>query len=99
VGDGDAICALDRGWEAAWVAVDSDQRCSEQRKGSKMGVCKCKSECVGSSRMCSRSRRRRGCAGAGAGKPAGGVAARAAAARRGEARAGQREVGKAAGKA
>jgi hypothetical protein len=47
---------------------------------SKMGVCKCKSECVGSSRMCSGSRRRRGGARAGAGKPAGGVVARAAAA-------------------
>jgi hypothetical protein len=61
VGDGDAICALDWGWEAAWVAVDGEPRqrwCSggvwwsEQRKGSKMGVCKCKSESVGSSRIC-----------------------------------------------
>jgi hypothetical protein len=25
-GDGDAICALDRGWEAVWAAVDGDQR-------------------------------------------------------------------------
>jgi hypothetical protein len=49
--------------------------------------------------MCSGSRRRRGCVGAGAGKPAGGVAAWAVAARRGEAGAGQREAGKAAGKA
>jgi hypothetical protein len=46
--------------------------------------------------MCSGSRRRRGCVGEGAGKLAGGVAARAAAARRGMARAGQREAGKAA---
>jgi hypothetical protein len=49
--------------------------------------------------MCSGSKRRRGCAGAGAGKPAGGVAAWAAVARRGEAGAGQREAEKAAGKA
>jgi hypothetical protein len=45
-----------------------------------------KRECVESSRTCSGSRRRRGHARAGAGKPAGVVAARAAAARRGEAR-------------
>jgi hypothetical protein len=45
-----------------------------------------KSECVGSFRTCSGSRRRLGRTGAGAGKPAGCVAARAAAARRGEAR-------------
>jgi hypothetical protein len=61
---------------------------------SKMGVCKCKSKCVGSSRMCSGSRRRHGCAGAGAGKPTAGVAARVAAARRREAGAGQRGPGK-----
>jgi hypothetical protein len=108
VGRGGTLGALDRGWEAVWVAIDGGQRVrwgsgeawwSEQKKGSKMGVCKCKSECVGSSRMCSGSRRRRGCAGAGAGKPAGGMAARAVAAGRGEARAGQREAEKAAGKA
>jgi hypothetical protein len=58
-----------------------------------------KRECVGSSRMCSGSRRRHGRAGAGAGKPAGVVVARAAAARRGEAGKGQREAGKAVGKA
>jgi hypothetical protein len=40
------------------------------------------------------SRRRCGCAGAGAGKPVEGVAARAAAVRRGEVGAGQREAGK-----
>jgi hypothetical protein len=44
--------------------------------------------------MCSGSRRRRGCAGAGVGKSAGGVAARAVAARHGEAGAGQRGPGK-----
>jgi hypothetical protein len=49
--------------------------------------------------MCSGSRRRRGNVGAGAGKPAGVVAARAAAARCGEAGKGQREAGKVAGKA
>jgi hypothetical protein len=58
-----------------------------------------KRECVGSSRMCSGSKRRRGRTRAGAGKPAGVVAARAAAARCGEAGKGQREVRKAAGKA
>jgi hypothetical protein len=51
-----------------------------------MQTCEIKRECVGSSKMCSGSRRRRGHVGAGAGKPAGVVAARAAAARRGEAR-------------
>jgi hypothetical protein len=25
VGDGDAICALDRGWEVAWAGVDGEQ--------------------------------------------------------------------------
>jgi hypothetical protein len=59
-----------------------------------MHWCERKKESMGSSRMCLRPRRRRGCAGAGAGKPAGGVAARAAAARRGEAGAGQRGPGK-----
>jgi hypothetical protein len=54
---------------------------------------------VGSSRLCSGSRRRHGCVGAGAGKPAGGVVAWTAPTRCGEAGAGQREVGKAAGKA
>jgi hypothetical protein len=44
--------------------------------------------------MCSESRRRRGCAGARVGKPAGGMAARAAATQRGEAGAGQRGSGK-----
>jgi hypothetical protein len=39
-----------------------------------------KRECMGSTRMCSGSRRRHGHAGAGAGKPARVVAARAAAA-------------------
>jgi hypothetical protein len=58
-----------------------------------------KRECVGSSRMCSGSRRSRGRTGAGACKPAGVGAARAAAARRGEAGKGQREAGKAACKA
>jgi hypothetical protein len=58
-----------------------------------------KRECVGSSRMCSGSRRRRGHARAGAGKPAGVVAARAAVAQRGEAGKGQREAGKVASKA
>jgi hypothetical protein len=81
-----------------WAADDGSQRLRRtsgevrwagQRKVSKMGVCKCKSECVGSSRMCSGSRRRRGCAGAGASKPAGGVAARAAVERQEQASAGR----------
>jgi hypothetical protein len=71
---------------------------SEQGKMSEMCVCKCKSECARSSRMCSGSRRRCGCVGAGAGMPAGVVAARTTAAQHGESRGGQRGVGKAAAK-
>jgi hypothetical protein len=105
---GGALGALDRGWEATWAADDGGQRlrrrsgevwCSGEKMAREMQTRESKRECVGSSRMCSGSRRRRGHARAGAGKPAGVVAARAAAAQRGEAGKGQREAGKAAGKA
>jgi hypothetical protein len=75
VGDGDAICALDREWEAAWVAVDGEPRqwrCSGgvwwsgEGNSVEMHLCERKKESVGSSRTCSGSRRRRGHAGAGA---------------------------------
>jgi hypothetical protein len=56
-------------------------------------VCKRKSECVRSSRIRSKSRRRWDCAGVGAGTPAARVAAWAAAAQRGGSRGGQRGVG------
>jgi hypothetical protein len=59
---------------------------SGKRRVVEMQTRESKSECVGSFRTCSGSRRRLGRAGAGAGKPAGCVVARAAAARRGEAR-------------
>jgi hypothetical protein len=87
----------------AWAADDGGQRLrwrsgrvSWSGKGNsvEMHWCERKKESVGSSRTCLRPRRRHGCPGAGAGKPAGGVAARAAAARRGEAGAGQRGPGK-----
>jgi hypothetical protein len=95
VGRGGALGALDRGWEVAVAAVDGEQGlrrgsdevwCSGEEMAVEMQTCESKRECVGSSRTCSGSRKRRGHAGAGAGKPAGVVAARAAAARRGEAR-------------
>jgi hypothetical protein len=60
--------------------------CSGEEMSVEMQMRESKRECVGSSRMCSGFRRRCGHAGAGAGKPAGVVAARAAVARRGEAR-------------
>jgi hypothetical protein len=86
----------------AWAADDGGQRLRRRSgrvwwsgKGNsvEMHWCERKKESVGSSRTCLRPRRRRGCAGAGAGKLAGGVAARAVAARRGEAGAGQRGPG------
>jgi hypothetical protein len=60
----------------------------EQEKLSEMSVCKCKRECVRSSRMCSGSRRSFGRAGAGAGTAAARVASRVAAVRRGRSRGG-----------
>jgi hypothetical protein len=69
VGCGGAARALDRGWEAVAVAVDSEPR---QRRGSgavwslgkrkavEMHVCERKSESVGSSKMYFKSRKRHG---------------------------------------
>jgi hypothetical protein len=89
VGRGGALGALDQGWEAAAAAVDGEQKL-RRRSGEveslgkemavEMQMRESKSECVGSFRTCSGSRRRLGSAGAGAGMPAGCVAARAAAA-------------------
>jgi hypothetical protein len=71
-----AAGALDRGWEAAAAAVNSEQELrrrsgevesSGKREVSKIGVCKCKSKFTRSSRTCSGSRRRHGHAGAAAG--------------------------------
>jgi hypothetical protein len=76
VGCGGATGALNRGWEAAEVADDGGQELrrssgeawrAERRKRSRMGVRECKSESVGSSEMCFKSRRAR----AVASKPAG----------------------------
>jgi hypothetical protein len=62
MGGGGASRALDRGWEAAAVAVDGEQELrrrsgglesSRKREVSKMGVCKCKSKFTRSSRTCS----------------------------------------------
>jgi hypothetical protein len=95
VGGGGVSRALDRGWEAAEAAVDGEQelrrRSGEvESLGKEMAVemqtRESKSECVGSFRMCSGSRRRFGRAGAGVVRPAGGMVAQAAVARRGEAR-------------
>jgi hypothetical protein len=97
VGHGGAAGALNRGWEAAEAAVDDEPRLRRgsgeveslgKRKTVEMHVCEHKSESVGSSRTCSRSRRSHGCVGAAAGKPAVRVAAQAGAARRGAARRG-----------
>jgi hypothetical protein len=67
VGGSSATGALDSGWEAAEAADDGEQELrrssseawhSERRKRSRMGVRECKSESVGSSGMCFKSRRR-----------------------------------------
>jgi hypothetical protein len=106
VGGGDAAAVLDRGWEAAAAAVDGEprqRRCSGEvwssgeRKALEMHARDGKSEFVGSSRTCFRSRRRHGRTGAAAGKPAARVEAWAAVARRGEARRGQRGPGSGGG--
>jgi hypothetical protein len=98
VGCGSAARVLDRGWEAAAAAVDGEPRqrrgsgeawSSGERKAVEMQARDSKSEFVGSSRTCFRSRRRHGRAGVAAGKPAARVEARAAAARCGGARRGQ----------
>jgi hypothetical protein len=95
VGRGGALGALDRGWEAAAVAIDGEQKlrrrsgevwCSGEEMAAEMQMRESKMECVGNSRTCSGSRRRCGRAGAGAGKLVGVVAARAATTRSGEAR-------------
>jgi hypothetical protein len=61
VGHGGALGALDRGWEAAWAAVDGEQklrrRSGEARWSGKemaveMWVRELKKKCIGSSRMC-----------------------------------------------
>jgi hypothetical protein len=95
VGRGGAARSLDWGWEAAAAAVDGEQTLqrgsgkvenSGKERAVEMQTRESKSGLVGSSRTCLGSRRRLGRARAGAGKPAGCVAARAAAAQRGEAR-------------
>jgi hypothetical protein len=67
VGGGGATGALDRGWKAAEAVDDGEQELwrssdkasrSGRRKRSKMGVCECKSEFVGSSGMCFKLKRR-----------------------------------------
>jgi hypothetical protein len=69
VGCGGATGALDRGWEAAEAADNGEQELwrssgkasrSGRRKRSKMAVRECKSESVGSSGTCFKSRRRHG---------------------------------------
>jgi hypothetical protein len=98
VGCDGAARVLDRGWEAVAAAVDGEPRqrrgsgeawSSGERKAMEMQAHDGKSEFMGSSRTCFRSRRRYGHAGAAAGKPAAHVEARAAAARHGGARRGQ----------
>jgi hypothetical protein len=66
VGDGDAVCALDQGWEAAWEAVDDEQkqrrrsgevRWSGKEMAVQMWVRECEREDTGSSKMCFKLRR------------------------------------------
>jgi hypothetical protein len=66
VGHGSALGALDRGWEAAAAAIDGEQKlrrrsgevwCSGEEMAVEMQMRESKRECVGSSRMCSGSRR------------------------------------------
>jgi hypothetical protein len=92
VGGGNAAGVLDRGWEAAGVAVDSEQELRRssggasrkgRRKAMEMQVRECKSEFVKSSGMCFRSRRRHEQAGTAAGNRQDAWHALAAAARRG----------------
>jgi hypothetical protein len=76
VGRGGALVALDRGSEAVWAADDGGPRlwwrsgegwCSGEEMAVGMQSREDKKECVGSSRRCLGSRRRRGCAKTGAG--------------------------------
>jgi hypothetical protein len=100
---GDATGVLDCGWEAAEAANNGEQEvrrssggasCSGRRKRSRMGVRECKSESVGSSGMCFKSRRRHGEREQVLASSAARVAARATAVRRGGARIGLAEAGK-----
>jgi hypothetical protein len=107
VGGGGPSRALDRGWEVAAAAVNGkpglrrgsgEVESSGKRKAVKMYVCERKNESVGSSRTCSRSRRRHGRAGVAAGNRReawrlGTISARRGAARRGPARGGERRRG------
>jgi hypothetical protein len=61
-----ALGALDRGWEAAWAAVDGEQklrrrsgeaRWSGMKRAVKMWVRGRKRKCIGSSRMCFKLKR------------------------------------------
>jgi hypothetical protein len=103
VGGGDAAGVLDCGWEAAEAVDDGEQElrrsfggasCSGRRKRSKMGVRECKSQSVGSSGMCFKSRRRHSEREQVLASSAARVAAQATAARRGGARRGPAEAGK-----
>jgi hypothetical protein len=102
-----AARALDRGWKAAAAAIDDESRqrrgsggveSSGKRKAVEMHVCERKSESVGSSRTCSRSRRRHDHAGVAAGNRQeawrlGATVARRGGAGRGPARVGKRRAG------
>jgi hypothetical protein len=93
VGGSSATEALDQGWEAAEAAVNGEQEIRRssgkasrtgRRRRSRMGMHECKSESLGSSGMCFKSKRRHGereqvlassaarCGGAGRGPAPGG---------------------------
>jgi hypothetical protein len=106
VGGRGAAGALDRGWEAAEVAVNGEQELwrssggasrSGRRKAVQMWVRECKRECTGSSGMCFKSRRGHSERGQVLASSAVRVSARALAARnggagRGPARSGERRA-------
>jgi hypothetical protein len=106
VGGSDATGVLECGWEAAEAADDGEQElqrssggasCLGRRKRSKMGVHECKSESVGSSGTCFKSRRRHSeveqvLASSAARMVAWATAARHGGARRGPAEAGKRQA-------
>jgi hypothetical protein len=56
-GDGDAVCALDRGWEVAVGAVDGEaERAAElEFTGAAGNVARCKKTELGGSRSCRES--------------------------------------------
>jgi hypothetical protein len=98
VGGGSATGAVDRGREAAEAADDGGQELwrssskasrSGRRKRSKMGVCECNNEFVGSSGMYFKLKRRHDGRELLLASSAARVAARAVAARRGGVRRGQ----------